>query len=117
MAEPPDALSLWQTASHWLWLGVVSLVGIIYRSNEKKLDAIDAKIDHEVKCARVEIKGKADMDDVKRALLHIETLFANAEADRKFTRDLYDKSMETQRAQHGEVVRLITITVERDRRK
>lgn len=110
----PDA-SLWQTALHYLWAGVLALVGILYKANEKKVDALGSKIDNEVRLVYVEIKGKADMDDVKRALAHVETLFANAEADRRFTRDLYDKSMETQRLQHAEVVRLITS--ERDRRK
>lgn len=43
-----------------------------------------------------------------KALEHIEKLYNNAEFDRRFTRDLYDKAVETQRLQHAEIVRLIT---------
>ena len=88
MSEPSIDPGVLAKAVDWLWAGVLGLVGIIYKANEKKLQQIDEKIDHEVRCARVEIKGKADSSDLRNALKHIETLFENAERDRKETREL-----------------------------
>ena len=64
---------------------MLALVGIIYKTNEKKLEKLDEKIEHEVRCARLELKSKADAEDVKKALGHIETLFEKAEIDRERT--------------------------------
>ena len=92
MTDPSVDSGILAKALDWLWAGVLALVGIIYKTNEKKLEKLDEKIEHEVRCARIELKSKADADDVKGALNHIETLFANAETDRSKTRDMIEKA-------------------------
>lgn len=74
---------------------------------EKITESIRAQIDHEVRCVRVELKQKADTDDVKKALENIERLFEKAEVDRKVTRDLFDKAMETQQTRHDQIMQMI----------
>jgi hypothetical protein len=99
MSEPTIDPSILGKALDWMWAGVVGLVGIIYKVNEKKHESaaemmkkMDEKIDHEVRCARIEIKAKADSTDLKEAIANLrETtveLFKNAEVDRRTTRDL-----------------------------
>ena len=107
MSDPTIDPSILSKAADWIWAGVIGLVGIIYKSNEKKLEALAATIDHEVRCARIEIKGKADSEDVKKALGHIEKLFDNAEQDRKIMRDFHDKAMEAQRGQYDNLVKMM----------
>lgn len=54
------------------------------------------------------INKKADKDDVTNCLRHIESLYANAEKDRKFTRDLFDRAMERIQENQTEIIRVVT---------
>jgi hypothetical protein len=52
--------------------------------------------------------GKADKSDTDKCLKHIEKLYENAEADRKLTRDLHDKAMESVSAGQRQIIEILT---------
>lgn len=54
------------------------------------------------------ISKKADKEDVDNCLRHIESLYANAENDRRFTRDLFDRAMERIQENQTEIIRVIS---------
>lgn len=54
-----------------------------------------------------QLDKKADRDEVKKALDHIEKLYGNAEKDRAFTRDLHDKAMSEIRNNQTEIIRIL----------
>lgn len=122
MSEPSVEPSLLVEAGKWIWGLVLGLVGMIWKANERQIEAIktaaaadkkelDEKIDYEVRCARIEIKSKADSADFKGALKHIETLFENAERDRKETRDLITaldhRAQDTMRLMSADIMKAI----------
>jgi archaellum component FlaC len=118
MAEPSIDPSIISKAFEWAWAGILGLVGIVYKVNDKRhesaaqiLKTLDEKIDHEVRCVRIELKGKSDKDDIKEALAridksnsHIEKLYANAEIDREKVRNFHDNAMSTMTQQHTKIL-------------
>lgn len=50
---------------------------------------------------------KADKEDVKKCLEHVEKLYSNAEADRKLTRDLHDAAMKEVREGQGKIIEIL----------
>lgn len=89
MADPTIDPSIMTRALDWAWaavLGLVSIlsvfVGVLYRVNEAKHDKsdtrmgkIDEQIDHEVRCVRVQMKSKAEVENFNRMIEHIAKLF------------------------------------------
>ena len=59
------------------------------------------------------INKKADKEDVKRALDHIEKLYANAEQDRKMVHDCVDKLGDQIHANHVELIKEVAKKVDR----
>lgn len=51
---------------------------------------------------------KADKEDTKKCLEHIEKLYSNAEADRRQTRDLHDKAMEAVSEGQRTIIEILT---------
>ncbi len=54
------------------------------------------------------ISKKADKEDVANCLRHIESLYANAEKDRAFTRDLFDRAVERIQENQTEIIKVVS---------
>ena len=54
------------------------------------------------------LASKADKADTANCLRHIESLYKNAEDDRKLTRDLHDKAMEAVRDGQQRIIDILT---------
>jgi hypothetical protein len=86
MAEPTLDASLIGKIVDWLWAIVLAAMGVIYKMNdkkhdeaEKKMTGIGERIDHEVRCVRLELKTKAETDEMNRQRGNIEKLFEGQE--------------------------------------
>lgn len=93
MAEPSVDPGFWSSIANWLWGIVLAMFGV--------------GVKH--------VNGKADKSEVAEILKridksneHIEKLYSNAEADRRFTRDLHDKAMDTIITNQREIMRAVT---------
>ena len=83
MSEPLLDQGFFSKVIDWLWAAVLALLAIVHKSNEarhkKTTDTIktlsetmQGKIDHETRCVRAELKGKADAEDIRRMLEKID---------------------------------------------
>jgi len=54
-----------------------------------------------------QLDSKADKTEVARCLGHIESLYKNAEIDRKLTRDLHDSAMKEIHENQTELIRIV----------
>ena len=81
MSEP--LLAFFSKVLDWLWAAVLALIAIVYRANDSKhrkttetittlSETIQEKIDHETRCVRAELKGKADAEDIRHMMDRIE---------------------------------------------
>ena len=80
----------------WLWAIVLGTIGLLWKNNESKLQTLADKLDK-----------KADAQDVKEMLRHIDRLYEQAETGRVATRDYYDKAMNAMREQQSEFMQAI----------
>ena len=55
-----------------------------------------------------QLSKKADKEELAKCLKHIEKLYENAEDDRKLTRDLHDKAMESVAAGQQQIISILT---------
>lgn len=103
MSEPnldPNWLS-----TIWTWIaGIGAAIWGGWKFFDRKLGELNERVD-----------AKADRADVRAALerldktnQHIEQLYKAAEADRRFTRDLHDKAMDTISINQRDIMRAIT---------
>lgn len=100
----PELEPGWLSAA-WTWIaGIGAAIVGGWKLVDGKLTAVNERVD-----------AKADRADVKAALerldktnQHIEQLYKAAEQDRKFTRDLHDKAMDTMRLNQHDILRAIT---------
>ena len=83
MADPMSDHSIISRAIEWVVVGMLGLIGVIYKMNDHKHDKAEERMD------KLEDE-KAEQYDLKKALTHIEKLFDNAETDRQRTRDMID---------------------------
>jgi hypothetical protein len=122
MADPTVDAGMFNKVLDWAWTAVLGLLAIVHKSNESKhataaetYRKLDEKVDHEVRCARIEIKGKADSSDLKEAISQFRAtsaeLFKNAEIDREKTRQMIftesTRLSETMRLHQTDVMKAI----------
>lgn len=86
----------WKWLFDHVWVPLVGLVAWVWKMSIGRLDRIEAALE-----------TKADKEDVRKALAHIEKLYSNAETDRKTVRDLHDKAVEQMNRNHAEVLNAI----------
>src|SRR4051812_31993750 len=87
----PELEPGWLSAA-WAWIAGIgtSIVGA-WKFIDAKLSALGARVD--AKADKADLA--AMLERLDKTNQHIERLYENAEKDRRFTRDLHDKGMDT----------------------
>lgn len=73
---------VWHQLANWLWAVVLAIGGWAWKHTHKRIDDLESHVEHEVRCARIELKSKVDQPEMDRQRDNITDLFNGQETIR-----------------------------------